>query len=144
MPIIATEPNHSISLFVLSQVLSLRIAEKLLSHSAEIMENVHVIFNRTNTLGNLSSLHFLIAYISGRSLEATINYLRCQSRCSWSTTFLFIKCSSCSFKIGEISTLSLDFSEHETDGVKMSNLTDLQLNLLKRCVISKKKWINNC
>ena len=82
MPIIATEPNHSISLFVLSQVLSLRIAEKLLSHSAEIMENVHVIFNRTNTLGNLSSSHFLIAYISGRSLEATINYLRCQSRCS--------------------------------------------------------------
>ena len=51
MSIIATEPNLSIFILALSQVLSLRIAEK---HSSEVIGNVRAIFNRTNILGNLS------------------------------------------------------------------------------------------
>ena len=104
---------------------------------------MNVIFYRTNTLGNLSSAHFLIAHVSGQSLEATVNHLRCQSRSSWSTTFLFIKSSSYSFKIGEMQTFSLIYSEHKTDGVKMNKLVPLHLNFLKRCAISEKKWVNN-
>ena len=81
MSIIATEPNLSIFILALSQVLSLRIAEK---HSSEVIRNVHAIFNRTNKLGNLSSSHFLIAFanVSDQSLEATANHLRCQNRSS--------------------------------------------------------------
>ena len=36
-----------------------------------------------------------------------------------------------------MSTFSLNFSEDKTDGVKINNLAALQLNLLKRCVISE-------
>ena len=36
-----------------------------------------------------------------------------------------------------MSTFSLNFSEHKTDGAKINNLDALQLNLLKRCVISE-------
>ena len=84
MPIIATEPSLSIFILALSQVLSLPIAEKLRSHSAEVIGSVHAIFNRTNKLGNLSASHYLIALanLSGQSLEATANHLRGQSRCS--------------------------------------------------------------
>ena len=82
MFIIATEPNLSIFILALSHVLSLRIAEKLRSHSAEVIGNVHAIFNRTNKLGNLFSSLFVIAFanVSDRSLEATANHLRYQSR----------------------------------------------------------------
>ena len=84
MFIITTEPNLSFFILALSQVLSLRIAEKLHSHSAEVIGNVHAIFNRTNKLGNLSSSHFVIAFanVSGRSLEATANQLRYHGRSS--------------------------------------------------------------
>ena len=88
MSIITTEPNLSIFMLALSQVLSLRVAEK---HSSEVIGNVHAIFNGTNMLGNLSWSHFLIAFgnVSGRSLEATANHLRCQNRSSWSTTYVY-------------------------------------------------------
>ena len=84
MFIIATEPNLSIFIFALSHVLSLRIAKKLRSHSAEVIGNVHAILNRTNKLGNLFPSHFVIAFanVSGRSLETTANQLRYQSRSS--------------------------------------------------------------
>ena len=36
-----------------------------------------------------------------------------------------------------MSTFSLNLSRHKTDGVKINNLAALQLNLLKRCVISE-------
>ena len=36
-----------------------------------------------------------------------------------------------------MSTFSLNFSEHETDGVKINNLAALQMKLLKRYVISE-------
>ena len=126
---IETEPNLFIFILALRHVLSLRIAEKLHSHSGEVIGNVHAIFNRTNKLGNLSSSHFLIAFanLSGWSLEATANHLR----------YLFIKSSSYSSKIGEMSTFLLNFSEHKTDGAKINNLAALHLNLIKRCVISE-------
>ena len=54
MSVIATEPNLSIFILGLSQVLSLRIEEKLRSRSAEVIGIVHAIFNRTKKLGNLS------------------------------------------------------------------------------------------
>ena len=41
MFIIATEPNLSILIFVLTQVLSLRIADKIRLHFAEVIGNVH-------------------------------------------------------------------------------------------------------
>ena len=80
-------------------------------------------FNRTNSLGNLSSSHFIIAFanVSGRSLEATNSHLHCQSRSCWSTTSLFMKSSSYSSKIDKMSTFSLNFSEHKTDGFKINN-----------------------
>ena len=79
MFIVATEPNLSIFILALSHVLSLRIAKKLRSHSAEVIGNVHAIFNRTNKLGTLFSSHFVIAFanVSGQSLKATTNHLRC-------------------------------------------------------------------
>ena len=122
MSIIATEPNLTIFLLDPSQVLSLYIAEKLHSHSAEVIGTVHGIFNRTNKLGNFSSSHFLIALanVSGQSLEITTNHFRCQSRSSWSTTSLFIKSSSCSSKIGEMSIFCSNVSEHKTDDVSES------------------------
>ena len=139
MFIIETELNLSIFILALRYFLSLRIAEKLHSHSAEVIGNMHAVFNRTNKLGNLSSSHFLIAFanLSGWSLEATTNHLHYQSRSSWSATSLFIKSSSYSSKIGEMSTFLLNFSEHKTDGAKINNLAALQLNLIKRCVISE-------
>ena len=60
--IIATEPYLSVFILALSQVLSLHIAEKLRSYSAEVIENAHAIFNRTNKLENLSASHFLIDF----------------------------------------------------------------------------------
>ena len=83
MSIIATEPNLSIFIFTLGQVLSVRTAEKLRSHSTKVIENVHVIFN-TKKLESLSSSYFLIALakVPGRSLESTTNHLRYQSRSS--------------------------------------------------------------
>ena len=45
MSIIATEHNLSFFLLALNQVLSLLIAEKLRPHSAEVIGNVHAIFN---------------------------------------------------------------------------------------------------
>ena len=82
MFIIATEPNLSIFILALSHVLSLRIAEKLRLHSAKVIGNVHAIFNSTNKLENPFSSHFVIAFanVSGQSLEATTNHLRCQSK----------------------------------------------------------------
>ena len=56
---------------------------------------------------------------------------------SRSTKSLLIKFSPYSSKIAEISTFSLNFSEHETDGVKINHLAALQLKLLKRYVISE-------
>ena len=84
MFIIVTEPNLFIFILALSHVLSLRIGEKLRSHYAEVIGNVHAIFNRTNKLGNLFSSHFVIAFAkaSGQPLEATANHLHCQSRTS--------------------------------------------------------------
>ena len=78
-PVIATEPNLSIFILAHSHVLSLCIAEKLRSHSAEVIGNIHAIFKRTNKLGNLFSSHFVIAFanVSGQSLKATANHLRC-------------------------------------------------------------------
>ena len=139
MFITETESNLSIFILALRHALSLHIAEKLHSHSAEVIGNAHAIFSRTNKLGNLSSSHFLIAFanLSGRSLTATANHLRHQSRSSWSGTSLFIKSSSYTSQIGEMSTFSLNFSEHKTDGVKISNLAVLHLNLIKRCFISE-------
>ena len=144
MFIIATEPNLSIFIFALSHVLSLRIAKKLRSHSAEVIGNVHAILNRTNKLGNLFPSHFVIAFanVSGRSLETTANHLRYQSRSSWSATSLFIKSSPYSSKIGEMSTFSLNFSEHKTDVVKINNLAALQMKLLKRYVVSESKFVS--
>ena len=83
MSIIATEPNLSIFIFTLGQVLSVRTAEKLRSHSTKVIENVHVILN-TKKLESLSSSYFLIALakVPGRSLESTTNHLRYQSRSS--------------------------------------------------------------
>ena len=56
----------------------------LASLIVEVIGNVHAIFNRTNKLGNLSSSHFVIAFanVSGQSLEATANQLRCHGRSS--------------------------------------------------------------
>ena len=88
-------------MFALSQVLSLRIAKKQRSHSAEVIGNEHAIFNSTNNLGNLSLSHFLIAFVNLSGIHS----------------ILFIKSSSYSSKIGEISTFSLSYSEHKTDGV---------------------------
>ena len=36
-----------------------------------------------------------------------------------------------------MSTFSLNFSEHKTDGAKINNLVALQMNLLTRSVISE-------
>ena len=36
-----------------------------------------------------------------------------------------------------MSTFSLNFSEHKTDGVKINNLAALQMKLLKQYVISE-------
>ena len=84
MSIIATGPTLFIFIIALIHILSLRISEKLHSHSAKVIENVHAIFNRTNKLGELSSSHFLTGFVnvSGRSLEDIANHLRCQSRSS--------------------------------------------------------------
>ena len=60
-----------------------------------------------------------------------------QSRSSWSATPLFTKSSSCSSKIGEMYTFSLNFSEQKTDGAKINNLAALQFNLLKLRFISE-------
>ena len=48
-----------------------------------------------------------------------------------------LKSSSYYSKIGEMSTFSLNFTEHKTDGAKINNLAALQSNLLKQCVISE-------
>ena len=78
MFIIATEPNFSIFIIALNQVLSLPIAEKLRLHSVEVTGNKRAIFNGANKLGSLSSSHFVTAFanVSGRSLKATANHLR--------------------------------------------------------------------
>ena len=58
-----------------------------------------------------------------------------------SAASLFIKSSSYSSEIGEMSTFSLNISEHKTGGVKINNLAALQLDLLKRCV--RNNCVNN-
>ena len=96
-----------------------------------------MIFNRTIKLGNLSLSYFLIAFtnVSSPSLEATANHSCCKYRSSWPTISPFDKFSYPS-KIEGVSIFPLNVSEHKTYIVKTNDLAALQLELLRRCVIS--------
>ena len=119
--LIATEPYLSNFMFAFSQVHSLRIAEKLSSFSAEVIGNVHVIFNRTNKLRNLFPSHFLTAFVNicGRHLEAITNHFRCQSRSFWSTKSpLREKCPYSEFFGPYFPASYLRFGMHQTSIVR--------------------------
>ena len=139
MFIIVTEPNLFIFILALSHVLSLRIGEKLRSHYAEVIGNVHAIFNRTNKLENLFSLHLPNCFC--QCIWPILgSYCQPLAWPKWRFLIHYIsthKSSSNSSKVGEMQTFSLNFSENKTDGAKISNLAALKLDLLKHVSFQK-------
>lgn len=125
MPIIATEPSLSIFILALSQVLSLPIAEKLHSHSAEVIGNVHDFQQNQQVRESfLNAFLNVFANVSDRSwkLLPTTCIVKVEVLDPQYLYQIFFTL----FQNWEISTFSLNFSEHKTDGVKINNLTALQ------------------
>ena len=77
MFISAREVNQSVFILLLIQFRNLLIAEKLLSHSQDVTDNVHPIFKSTNEFGNLFSLHFFTdsASVEGRDSAEVEDHL---------------------------------------------------------------------
>ena len=130
MSVIAPKSNLSLFMFSLSQVLSLSIAWKLRSHSAEVIENVHVITNRTNMLRK--SFH-CISYLL-LPMYLTDRWKLLPTTCAAKVEILDLHHLYLSNlfhtlpESGKYQHFSLNFSEHKTDGVKINNFAVLQLN----------------
>ena len=130
MSVIAPKSNLSLFMFSLSQVLSLSIAWKLRSHSAEVIENVHVITNRTNMLRK--SFH-CISYLL-LPMYLTDRWKLLSTTCAAKVEILDLHHLYLSNlfhtlpESGKYQHFSLNFSEHKTDGVKINNFAVLQLN----------------
>ena len=130
MSVIAPKSNLSLFIFSLSQVLSLSIVRKLRSHSAEVIENVHVITNRTNMLRK--SFH-CISYLL-LPMYLTDRWKLLPTTCAAKVEILDLHHLYLSNlfhtlpESGKYQHFSLNFSEHKTDGVKINNFAVLQLN----------------
>ena len=125
MSIIATTSNLSILIFTLSEVLGLRMTEKLHSHSAEVIGNVHDFQQNQQVRESfLNAFLNVFANVSDRSwkLLPTTCIVKVEVLDPQYLYQIFFTL----FKNWEISTFSLNFSEHKTDGVKINNLTALQ------------------
>ena len=125
MSIIATTSNLSILIFTLSEVLGLRMTEKLHSHSAEVIGNVHDFQQNQQVRESfLNAFLNVFANVSDRSwkLLPTACIVKVEVLDPQYLYQIFFTL----FQNWEISTFSLNFSEHKTDGVKINNLTALQ------------------
>ena len=125
MSIIATTSNLSILIFTLSEVLGLRMTEKLHSHSAEVIGNVHDFQQNQQVRESfLNAFLNVFANVSDRSwkLLPTTCIVKVEVLDPQYLYQIFFTL----FQNWEISTFSLNFSEHKTDGVKINNLNALQ------------------
>ena len=125
MSIIATTSNLFILIFTLSEVLGLRMTEKLHSHSAKVIGNVHDFQQNQQVRESfLNAFLHVFANVSDRSWKLLPT--TCIAKVEVLDPQYLYQIFFTLFQNWEMSTSSLNFSEHKTDGVKINNLTALQ------------------